>query len=68
MVHKFENSSSINHCDYDHKNGRMTICFKSGGTYEYECDQSCYEALKAAASPGKHFHANIKPHYTGKKI
>ena len=65
-LHEFSNSSSLHHCDY--KDGKMTICFQSGGTYEYECDQSCYEALKAAKSPGGHFHAHIKPHYKGVKV
>ena len=66
--HEFSNSSSLRHCDYDTATGKMTICFQSGGTYEYDCDQSCFEALKAAKSAGSHFHQHIKPHYKGVKV
>lgn len=64
--HSFANSSSLSHCDY--VDGKMHVCFNSGHTYEYECDQSVYEELKKAESPGKHFHQHIKPHYTGSKL
>lgn len=63
--HEFENSSSISWCDYDDTEGCMKIKFHSGKTYRYECGKDCYEALKTAASPGKHFHSNIRPHYKG---
>lgn len=66
--HQFENSSSLSHCDYIDAEGKMHVCFTSGHTYEYKCDKATYEALKAAQSPGKHFHANIKTKITGKKI
>ena len=57
--HEFTNSSSIRHCDYHEKDGLMEICFTSGGTYHYKCDRSVYEALKAAKSPGSHFHTTL---------
>lgn len=66
--HKFEKSSSLAHCDYIDAKGKMHICFTSGHTYEYKCDKSVYEALKAAQSPGKHFHQSIRTQHKGVKI
>ena len=65
-LHEFSGSSSIRHCDY--KDGKMTICFQSGGTYEYECDEEVYTSLKNAKSPGSHFHSVIRNKYNGRKI
>lgn len=59
--HEFKNSSSIDWCDYDDEKNLMIIKFTSGATYHYpDCHKMNYEALKAAASPGKHFHQNIR--------
>ncbi len=59
--HEFKNSSSIKSCDYDDGEKRMTIEFTSGAVYHYpNCDKAHYEALKAAASVGKHFHQNCR--------
>lgn len=58
--HKFENSSSLTHCDYHEKDGHLEIGFQSGKSYRYECGREHYEALKSAASPGKHFHSVIR--------
>lgn len=63
--HEFSGSSSIAHCDYDDTEGCMKIKFHSGKTYKYECGKDCYEALKAAPSPGKHFHSAIRSKYKG---
>ncbi len=60
-LHKFDNSSSIENCDYHDEKQTMTIKFSSGAVYEYpNCDKANYDALKAAASPGRHFHQNIR--------
>lgn len=59
-LHTFEKSTSIKHTDYDDAKGIMEICFHSGNTYKYKCDRSVYEALKAAKSPGGHFHNAIR--------
>lgn len=60
-LHKFNNSSSIDHCDYDDDKGHMIIKFTSGATYHYpNCSKDNYEALKSAASPGAHFHKNLR--------
>lgn len=59
--HVFEKSTSIQHCDYDDATDTMTIKFLSGSTYRYpNCGRHHYEALKAAASPGKHFHQHVR--------
>lgn len=60
-LHKFDNSSSIEHVDYHDGESKMTIKFSSGASYEYpNCDKAHYEALKQAASVGKHFHQNCR--------
>lgn len=60
-MHKFDNSSSIEHVDYHDELGKMTIKFSSGACYEYpNCDKEHYDELKTAASPGKHFHQHIR--------
>jgi len=60
-LHKFDNSSSIEHCDYHDSNKTMEIKFSSGAVYHYpNCDKEHYEALKAAASPGRHFHQHCR--------
>jgi hypothetical protein len=66
--HHFTQSSSIAHCDYLDADGKMHIGFQSGHTYEYECDKSVYEGLKAAKSAGEYFHRFIRVNYKGKKI
>ena len=66
--HEFKSSSSIKHIDYHEKEGLMEICFTSGSTYHYKCDRSVYEALKAAKSPGSHFHQNIRDNHKGIKV
>lgn len=61
MKHEFEKSSSIKHCDYDEATDTMEIAFTSGAVYHYpNCGKAHYEALKAAASPGQHFHRSIR--------
>lgn len=67
--HKIENSSSITHIDYHDAKDTLEICFASGGTYHYpNCPKHEYDALKAAASAGKHFHAVIRNKYKGIKV
>ena len=64
-----EKSSSIHSCDYDDETGSMTIKFMSGSTHKYpNCPKHEYEALKAAASPGKHFHARIRKQYKSVQV
>lgn len=60
-LHKFEKSSSIEHCDFDEASDTMTIRFVSGSTYKYpNCGRKHYDDLKAAKSPGSHFHKAIR--------
>lgn len=66
--HEFEKSSSLSHCDYEDDCSRMEIGFTSGQVYHYEnVPKEVYEALKAAKSPGKHFHTEIRTKHKGKK-
>lgn len=58
--HNFDNSSSIKHCDWNENDG-LIIHFASGGVYHYpDATLDDHKALKEAASPGKHFHANLR--------
>jgi hypothetical protein len=67
--HVFEGSSSIHSCDYEDDTGCMIIKFLSGATHKYpKCPKAEYEALKAAASPGKHFHSKIRKQYKSSAI
>jgi len=67
--HVFTNSSSIEHCDYFPEKNMLEIKFTSGATYHYpDCHVSHYEALKAAASPGTHFHKSIRTVLKGTKV
>ncbi len=59
--HHFKDSSSLAHCDYHENTGTLEIGFSSGSVYHYpDCPKKEYEALKQAASAGKHFHGNIR--------
>lgn len=59
--HVFNNSTSIEHCDYIDDKDTMVIKFTSGAVYHYpDCSREHYEALKKAESPGKHFHQHIR--------
>lgn len=62
--HHFKDSSSIKYCDYHDNTGTLEIGFHSGDSvYHYpDCDKKHYEALKEAASPGRHFHQNLRQH------
>lgn len=62
--HKFENSTSIQSCDYDDETKILSIIFLCGKEYKYEnVSKSVYEDLKDAESPGKYFIKYIKPVY-----
>lgn len=58
--HQFEKSTSVKACDYNDAEGKMIIHFVSGSSYSYECDKSVYLGLKAAESPGSHFHKHVR--------
>ncbi len=67
--HHFPMSTSITHIDYNDEKKELDICFASGGTHRFsECPREIYEGLKAAESPGKHFHAHIRRAYKSEKV
>jgi hypothetical protein len=69
MLHSTEvKSSTISHVGYDSDTKDLTVTFHHGGTYLYKgVTPEEHEALINAPSVGKHFHANIRPKYTGAK-
>lgn len=63
-LHTFENSTSIQSCDYDNENQILTVTFVRGKSYQYaDVPKPVYEDLKDAESPGKFFQQWIKPAY-----
>lgn len=59
--HKFENSSSIAHCDYHENTGTLEIGFTSGHVYHYpDCPKEHHDGLKKTESPGKYFHSQVR--------
>lgn len=58
------NSTNIASVGYDHDTREMTITFKRGGTYTYSSvDESTYQELVAASSPGQYFARQIEGQY-----
>lgn len=63
-LHTFENSNSIQSCDYDDENQVLTITFVRGKSYKYaDVPKPVYEDLKDAESPGRYFQSYIKNVY-----
>jgi hypothetical protein len=62
-------SSNLIGIGYDDKSETLAVQFKSGTTYHYSgVSRDQYEALKAAESVGKMYHANIRGKFEGEKI
>lgn len=56
-------SSHVDAIDYDPKQKRLIVHYKTGKSYNYEgVSQAEYDALEAADSIGSHLHKHIKPH------
>lgn len=70
MEHSTEvKSSTISHIGYNDETHEMQITFNHGGTYSYQgISPETHQGLITAESVGKHFHANIRPHFTGTKL
>ena len=57
-------SSMLDSYEYDDETGRLDLTFASGGTYTYgNVPPEIVEGLKASASPGGYWRANIKGRY-----
>lgn len=52
-------SSTIASIDHD-GNNKLTVEFKSGGTYHYDAPASVFEQMKASPSKGKFHRSDIK--------
>ena len=49
---------------YDDEQRTLRVCFRHGPAYVYhDVPPEAYEALKSAASPGRHYNGEIKGHY-----
>ncbi len=48
---------------------RLHIEFKNGAIYEYKgVPEQFHKTLTEADSTGEFFHANLKPHFNGRRI
>lgn len=51
-----------------HDGQHLYVKFHNGSIWRYDAPASEHQALTAAASVGKHFHANVRSKYQGEKI
>lgn len=65
-LHHFKNSTSLAHCDFIEPDTLKIKFHSSEKEHKWEAPKSVYEALKAAESPGKHFHQHIRGKYAEK--
>lgn len=62
-------SGMINKIAYDESEKLLTLTFNSGGAYSYkDVPKEVFDALLAAESAGKYFHAHIKGKYETEKV
>ncbi len=63
------NSSNIHSVGYD--NGKLSVKFHSGATWDYECPEELHTRMMAAhdagESVGKFFHAHVRNKFAGTK-
>jgi hypothetical protein len=69
MLRHFVVSSDLKSAGYDPATRTLEIEFHSGGVYQYSgVSEWVYQALMAAPSHGRYFHANIKGRYRYRKL
>jgi hypothetical protein len=62
-------SSNIAAIGYDATTATLRVQFRSQGVWDYkDVPEDRWEALKAAESHGKHFHAEIKRYYEATRV
>lgn len=62
-------SGMITKIAYDESEKLLTLTFASGGAYGYkDMPKEVFDALLAAESAGKYFHANIKGKYETERV
>lgn len=62
-------SGMITKIAYDESEKLLTLTFASGGAYTYkDVPKEKFDALLAAESAGKYFHAHIKGKYDTEKV
>jgi hypothetical protein len=62
-------SSGIEGHDYDPGTGHLTVTFRGGRRYRYECvDQETADRFGRAESQGRFLHANIAGKFDASKI
>lgn len=62
-------SSDLKAVGYDEPSKTLHVEFHSGGLYEYAgVPEKIHQALRAATSVGRYFHANVKDRYPTKKL
>lgn len=62
-------SSHIKDASYDDDSRRLSITFRNGRTYEYDnVPKDFHNGLNEAPSPGRFFHRQILPRFTGRLV
>jgi hypothetical protein len=59
---------SSNISDIAYENGTLTVWFKSGSAYNYQCPQEVFDAMRNAPSVGSYFANNVKGLYQGQRV
>lgn len=65
----FPNSSNVSAADYDTASKRLTVHYKSGGSYTYaDVPSSHWHDMQKASSVGGYLHQHIKPKYKAERV
>lgn len=68
LRHDFEGSSNVVAAMHDGAD-QLIVVFAKAGAYRYDgVPIKTFEDLKAAESPGKFVHANLRDHFPTKKV
>lgn len=72
MAHEIPTLTPVTSSNVDgvgQSDGHLYVKFKSGGTYRFQnLAGQHHDALIADRSPGRYFHAMIKPFHSGEKV
>lgn len=67
-AHVFQSSNLLSG-RYDPQTHTLTLVFGNGSTYEYaSVPDEVWFRLVSATSPGRYFHASVRPNYIGRQV
>lgn len=69
LHHTFIRSETLAYCKYDTIHSLLLVIFHNGSNYEYHgVDQTTYDELVGADSPGRYFSSFIRNKYRCERI